>query len=217
MIIFTNILFIIIITSLLQSSAGHRPMIFGYSHSAPASCPAQIVSPLDLRESYTTFTETRSPFQNSFTPALVGSTADMASPLPFQHANTVRYVGAFSSLPEHSSFHSSLSDLELVDQPCRVSTSRLRMSWPVECTDWRLSSLSFVESTMKQLITTSRRLALFLKREMHLRLHPCHFDSIWNTEKYCAGICGFGLEREPRIPTKTLCISYIVVRVPWKP
>jgi hypothetical protein len=140
MIIFTNILFIIIITSLLQSSAGHRPMIFGYSHSAPASCPAQIVSPLDLRESYTTFTETRSPFQNSFTPALVGSTADMASPLPFQHANTVRYVGAFSSLPEHSSFHSSLSDLELVDQPCRVSTSRLRMSWPVECTDWRLSS-----------------------------------------------------------------------------
>jgi hypothetical protein len=33
-----------------------------------------------LRASYTTFTETRSPLQNSFTPAVVGSTADMASP-----------------------------------------------------------------------------------------------------------------------------------------
>jgi hypothetical protein len=51
----------------------------------------------------------------------------MASPLLLQHANTVCYVGDFISLPdylnsdsipqrnpEHSSFHSSLSDLELV-------------------------------------------------------------------------------------------------------
>jgi hypothetical protein len=65
-------------------------------------------------------------------PAVIGSTADMASPLPLQHGITVCYVGDFSSLPdhlvsdsipqrnpEHSSFHSLLSDLKLVDQPCR--------------------------------------------------------------------------------------------------
>jgi hypothetical protein len=56
----------------------------------------------------------------------------MTSPLPLQHANMVCYVGDFSSLPdhlvpdsipqrnpEHTSFHTSLSDLKLVDQPCR--------------------------------------------------------------------------------------------------
>jgi hypothetical protein len=43
--------------------------IFSYSHPTPASCPAQIVTPLGLRASYTTFTETQSPFQNSFTPS----------------------------------------------------------------------------------------------------------------------------------------------------
>jgi hypothetical protein len=51
--------------------------------------------------SFTTFTETRSPLQISFTPAVVGSTADMASPLPLEHANMVYYVGDFSSLPDH--------------------------------------------------------------------------------------------------------------------
>jgi hypothetical protein len=126
-----------------SSSGNHSPQLdiglsnfslyrsnIGYSHPAPASHFAQIVTPLGLRASYTTFTETQSPLQNSFTPAIVGSTADIASPLPLQHANTVCYVGDFSSLPghlvmdpipqrnsEHSSFHSSLSDLELVDQP----------------------------------------------------------------------------------------------------
>jgi hypothetical protein len=89
------------------SSAHHSPLldidlsncspsrsIFGYSHSAPSSRPAQIVStPPGSRASYTTFTETRSPLQNSFTPTVVGSTADMASPLPLQSANTVCYVG----------------------------------------------------------------------------------------------------------------------------
>jgi hypothetical protein len=73
--------------------------IFGYSHSAPASRHAQIVTPPALRAS--TFTETRPPLQNSLNPAAVGSTADMASPLPLQHANTVCYVGDFSSLPDH--------------------------------------------------------------------------------------------------------------------
>jgi hypothetical protein len=57
----------------------------------------------------------------------------MVSPLPLQHANTVWYVGDFSSLPDHlvldsisqrnpsmlGVFLSSLSDPELVDQPCR--------------------------------------------------------------------------------------------------
>jgi hypothetical protein len=98
--------------------------IFNYSHPAPASPSAQIVTLPGLRASYTTFTETRSLLQNSFTAAVVGSSANRASPLPLQHANTVCYVGAFSSLPghlvsdsipqrnpEHSSSHSSLSDL----------------------------------------------------------------------------------------------------------
>jgi hypothetical protein len=67
--------------------------IFGYSHPAPASRPAQIVTPPGQRASYTTFTETRSPL----TSTAVGSTADMANPLPLQHANTVCYVGDFSS------------------------------------------------------------------------------------------------------------------------
>jgi hypothetical protein len=75
--------------------------IFGYSHPAPASRPAQIFTPPSLKASYTTFTETRSPLQNSFTPSVVGSAADMASPLPLQHANTVCYDGDFSSLPNH--------------------------------------------------------------------------------------------------------------------
>jgi protoheme ferro-lyase len=39
------------------------------------------------------------PLQNSFTPAV--STADMASPLPVQHANTVCYVGDFGFLSDH--------------------------------------------------------------------------------------------------------------------
>jgi hypothetical protein len=64
-------IFIIIISS-LQSTTGHRPLQslailleFGYSHPAPASRPAQMVTPPGLRASYTTFTETRSPHQNS--------------------------------------------------------------------------------------------------------------------------------------------------------
>jgi hypothetical protein len=74
--------------------------------------------------------QTRSVIGKTFTPAVVGSTINMASPLPLQHANTVYYVGDFSSLPDylvsesipqrnpnHSSFHISLSDFELVDQP----------------------------------------------------------------------------------------------------
>jgi hypothetical protein len=31
---------------------------------------------------------------------VIGSTADMASPLPLQHANTVCYIGDYSSLPD---------------------------------------------------------------------------------------------------------------------
>jgi hypothetical protein len=106
--------------------------IFGYSHPAPSSRPAQIVTPPSLRAFYTKFIETRSPLQNSFIPTVVGSTADIASALPLQRANMVCYDADFSSLPDHlvsdsipqrnpeySSFHRSLSDLELVDQPCR--------------------------------------------------------------------------------------------------
>jgi hypothetical protein len=102
--------------------------ICGNSHPAPASSPPQIVTSPDLRATYTTFTETRSPLQNPFTPAVVVSTADMENSLPLQHGNTVCYVADFSflqdhlvldSIPqrnsEHSSFHSSLSEFELMD------------------------------------------------------------------------------------------------------
>jgi hypothetical protein len=98
----------VIIPSSSLSSAHYSPLlniglsncspsrsIFGYSHPAPASRTAQMVTPPDLRASYNTFTETRSPVQNSFAPAVVGSTADMASPLPLLHANTVFYVSDF--------------------------------------------------------------------------------------------------------------------------
>jgi hypothetical protein len=101
--------------------------ILGYSHPIPATRPAQIVTQPGLRASYTTFTETRSPLQNSFTPAFIGCTADMTSPLPVQHANTVCYVADFSSLPDHlvsdsiPQRNSSLRELELVNQPCRGS------------------------------------------------------------------------------------------------
>jgi hypothetical protein len=113
------------------SNFSPSPSIFGYSLS-PASRSPQIVTPPGLRASYTTFTEMRSPLQNSFTPGVVGSTVDTASPLPLQHANTVCCVGDLNPLPDHlvldsipqrnpedSSFHSSLSNLEFVNQSCR--------------------------------------------------------------------------------------------------
>jgi hypothetical protein len=111
---------IIIIISYLQSTAGHRPL------QLLASRPAQIVS--TWPEGDFTFTKTRSPLQNSCTPA-VGSTADMASPLPLQLANTVCYVNlvfcriaSFQSIPqrnlEHSSFHSSLCVCILIKFEC---------------------------------------------------------------------------------------------------
>jgi hypothetical protein len=92
-----------------------------------------LVTPPGLRASYTTVTKTQSSLQNSFTPAIVGSTNDKASPLPLQHAKTVCYVDDFSSLQDHlvsysspqrnpdprNSFDNSLIDFELVDQPCR--------------------------------------------------------------------------------------------------
>jgi hypothetical protein len=87
----------------IQFTAGRRPLqLLAISLdlrllASMSSRPAQIVTPPGLRASYTTFTETRPPVQNSFTLTVVGSTADMASPLPLQHANTVCYVGDFSS------------------------------------------------------------------------------------------------------------------------
>jgi hypothetical protein len=77
------------------------PSLFGYSHPAPASRSAQIVSSPGLRASYTTFTETRSTLQKSFTPVVIGYTADMASPLPLQNSNTVCYFDDFRSLSDH--------------------------------------------------------------------------------------------------------------------
>jgi hypothetical protein len=80
------------------SSFSPSDSIFGKSHPAPASRPAQIVTPPNLRASYTMFTKTRFLLENSFTPEVVGSTAEMTSPLSLQHPDTVCYIGDFSSL-----------------------------------------------------------------------------------------------------------------------
>jgi hypothetical protein len=87
-------------------------------HLARSSATPIQLLPAVLRDS--TWPETRAPLRNLFTPMVVGSPA---SPLPLQRANTVCYVGDFSSLPDHfvsdsipqrnlghSSFHSSLSE-----------------------------------------------------------------------------------------------------------
>jgi hypothetical protein len=98
-----DLILLIIIFSPLQdiglSNFSPSRSIFGYSYPVPASYPAQTVTPPGLKASYTTFTETRFALQNLFTPAVIGSTGDMASPLPLQHANTVCYAGDLSSLP----------------------------------------------------------------------------------------------------------------------
>jgi hypothetical protein len=116
-----------------SSSAHHSPLldtglsnrspsrsIFNYPHPAPPSRPAPIITPRLL---------SRGLHSRLLTSMVFGSTADMASPLPLQHANTLCYVGNFSPLPDHlvsnsipqrnsenSFFHSLLSNLELVDQ-----------------------------------------------------------------------------------------------------
>jgi hypothetical protein len=100
-----------IIISPPQSIAGHSPLQLlaklakwsdelpkmanrSWLFPAPASHPASRRRSSEmklrgLRTSYTTFTETRSPLQNSVTPTtVVITTADMASP-PLQRTNTV--------------------------------------------------------------------------------------------------------------------------------
>jgi hypothetical protein len=86
--------------------------IFGYSHPAPTNRPAQILTPPGLNPKLR--------LQDSFTPAVVGSTADMVNLLPLQRANTVCFVGDLVSNsipqrnPELSSFHSSLKSFTLL-------------------------------------------------------------------------------------------------------
>ncbi|CAB3250285.1 unnamed protein product [Arctia plantaginis] len=76
--------------------------IFSFLHPTPASHLAQIITPPGLWASYTTFAEMRSPLKNLFPPTVVGSAANMASPLPLQLANPVGYVdGYLGSLPDH--------------------------------------------------------------------------------------------------------------------
>jgi hypothetical protein len=122
--------------------------ILGYSHPAPASRPSQIVTPPGLRASYTTFTETRSPLQYSFTPAVLR----LIWPAHYHFSMLIRCamsvtlvlcritwfrIGFHRETP--SSFLSSLSDLWTCGPAVPwVSTSGLRLSWPVESTDWRL-------------------------------------------------------------------------------
>jgi hypothetical protein len=79
--------FIIIIISPLQSTAGHKRLQLlaiplDLRLHASSSCQPSCINRhfTWLEGAYTTFTETRSPLQNSFTLAVIGSTADMASP-----------------------------------------------------------------------------------------------------------------------------------------
>jgi hypothetical protein len=86
--------------------------ILGYSHPAPVSRPAPIVTPPGLMASCTMFTEMRSPLQNSFTPAVVGSTADMATPLPRCAMSVTLCSDSIPQRnPEH--FHSCCATLNL--------------------------------------------------------------------------------------------------------
>uniref|UniRef100_A0A2H1VJ45 SFRICE_034250 n=1 Tax=Spodoptera frugiperda TaxID=7108 RepID=A0A2H1VJ45_SPOFR len=85
------------------------------SHPAPASHPAQIVTPPRLGASYTTFTETRSPLQDSLTPMVVGPAANMAGPLPLQLADpstSGRYL-ACTRLPISNVFIRALNIFRL--------------------------------------------------------------------------------------------------------
>jgi hypothetical protein len=94
---------IIIIISPQQSTAGHRPLqllaiwldlqLLVSSSRQPSRANRHSTWPEGVlhyvcQDAVST--------QNSFTPAVIGSTADMASPLPLQRANTVCYVGDFS-------------------------------------------------------------------------------------------------------------------------
>jgi hypothetical protein len=125
--------FVIIIISPPQSTAGHRPLQFLAIALDPRLLASSSCQPSFANRHFTWLEDvlhyvyTRSPLLNSFTPAVVDSTADMASPLPLLHANTMCYVEDFSSLPDylvldsvpqrnpkHRSFHSLLSDRE----PC---------------------------------------------------------------------------------------------------
>jgi hypothetical protein len=124
---------IIIIISPPQSTTGHRPLQlhaisrFGYSHPAPRSRPAQIVTLPDLKASYATRLSVSTP--ELVSPTVIGSTTDTAGPLPLQRANTVCYFNNFSSLPDHSvsdsipqrnSEHGPAPlNLDLIRQPCK--------------------------------------------------------------------------------------------------
>ncbi|PZC81774.1 hypothetical protein B5X24_HaOG212218 [Helicoverpa armigera] len=75
--------------------------IFGFSHPAPASRLAQVIAPPCLRTSYTTFAE-------AWSPLVIGSSANMASPLPLQLAeinmeksNIVLYIDNYQSTTYH--------------------------------------------------------------------------------------------------------------------
>ncbi|KAG7295544.1 hypothetical protein JYU34_021769 [Plutella xylostella] len=85
-----------------------------------------------MRASHAAFACSWSPLENSSTPTVIGSSADMTSPLPLQLAYFDSYVGNLSPLtdnlisdtihqrnPKHSSLHSTLSDFKSVDQSYR--------------------------------------------------------------------------------------------------
>jgi hypothetical protein len=149
-----SIIIIIIIISLPQSTAGHRPL-----QSLAISLDLLLLTSSSCQPSsanrYSTWSEgilhyvyldaVSTPdivypsgyrFYGCYDQPLAISTTSATTHIPniskLQHTNRVCYVGDFSSLPdhlvsesipqrnpEHSSLHISLSDLKLVDQPCR--------------------------------------------------------------------------------------------------
>ena len=76
--------------------------ILGYSHLAATG--------------YLTFADSRSPLQDTPTPAVIISTTNVASPLSLQLVHSVSYVDSQRNA-KHSAFHSSLSDFKFVDHP----------------------------------------------------------------------------------------------------
>jgi hypothetical protein len=93
-VIFDKVIYIIITTINSQPTAGHKPSrsIFGYSHPAPVIRSVANPHSTWSKGVLLTFIETWSLLQNSFTPMVVGSAADMTSPLLLQRVNTVYHV-----------------------------------------------------------------------------------------------------------------------------
>ena len=112
---------------LSQGSPPHT--VLRLSHPVTTSMMLQVICPPGRGASTAALSGTWPPLENSSTPSVVGSAADVTGPLPFQSANRFGYVDNLCSstdfsVPDlirqrnakHSPLHSTLSDLKFVDQ-----------------------------------------------------------------------------------------------------